>query len=234
MLGTSFLLGCHQEHLCTYTRLDDQSTLHQLAEQGHRIHDVSATGSLNLSQKNGDSVRLTLAVALNPPDNARLRTWKFGQAVFDLTVIPTGSWLETPKDSSHAASIQSAGITAAQVTRGWALLGGGFFERPKLTTRDEGNRMYVTQDNPGEPSIVCVVDRDTLAVREYRLYDDKGKLRFHLELGDYQDFDGILWPRRIVATSDTGVIDVSLDDVTMNGGLPDSAFVPPRRAERLP
>lgn len=226
--------GCHHEQLPTYARLDDRAMLNVLAERGRRIHTVGGTGSLSLTQANGSSVRLSLVMALQPPDDARLQTAKFNQSVFDLTITPAGAWLAASHHSSHAADIHSAGINATQVARAWALLGGGFFAEPDLQTKDAGNRLLVTRRRPGEPVVVCEVDRDTQTPRVYRLYDDVGNIRFTLQLGDYQNIDGILWPRKVIATSDTGVIEVDLDDVELNVGLPETAFVPPRRAEKLP
>ena len=66
------------------------------------------------------------------------------------------------------------------------------------------------------------------------MLDESGAPRFTLELHDYADFNGIVWPQRLVATSEMGKVIVDLRSLEINRGLPASAFVPPRRAEKLP
>jgi hypothetical protein len=53
-------------------------------------------------------------------------------------------------------------------------------------------------------------------------------------LDHYEEFSGILWPRRIVAISEAGTVAVDLTDIELNGELPPLAFKPPKRAEKLP
>jgi hypothetical protein len=231
----ALLVGCqHGEHLPTYPRADEATTLAALVRQSKRIWTMSGSGTLELSQPNGQSVRLDVAVVLQPPDRARVRAWKFGNAVFDLTVLPDGVWLESSKDSSHADQAASVGSTAAPVAKAWSLLGGGFFSSPNLVANNEGQWLVVRSVQTNAPSIVCRVDRDTLTPREYKIEDELGRARFTLTLDHYEDFGGILWPRRIVATSEAGTVAVDLADIELNGELPPLAFKPPRRAEKLP
>jgi hypothetical protein len=207
------------------------------AQRSRQVRTVSATGTLELTRPNGESVRLDLAVVMQPPERARLRAWKFGQVVFDLTIIPEGLWLESSKDSpQQAEQIRSAGTNAAQVTRAWSLLNGGFFDEQALDARNEGNQFVVWRAaREGQPAVVCRVDRDTLTPRRYEMLDDAGAVRFSLVLDRYHDFNGIAWPRRITATSrQAGRIVVELADVTLNEEPSAGAFVPPRRAEKLP
>jgi hypothetical protein len=230
------LAGCHhptyQEHLPTYPRTDDVTTLAQLATQGKRIQTMSGSGTLELTQPKGQSVRLDMAVVLQPPQRARIRAWKFGTAVFDLTVLPDGVWLESSKSSPQGQP--GVGATAAPVAKAWSLLGGSFFSSPNLVTWDNGQWFMARSGSVDGPTIVCRVDRDTLTPREYQIIDEFGRPRFTLTLDHYEDFSGILWPRRIVATSDAGTVSVDLNDVELNGELQPLAFKPPRSAEKLP
>jgi hypothetical protein len=223
--------------LPTFPRTEERTALSILAQRSRQVRTVSGSGTLELTRPNGESVRLDLAVVMQPPERARLRAWKFGQAVFDLTITPEGLWLESSQDSSQQAEqIRSAGTNAAQVTRAWSLLNGGFFDQPGLDAWNDGGQLVVRRAaRAGEPAVVCRVDRDTLTPRGYEMLDDAGAVRFSLVLDRYHDFNGIVWPRRITATSrEAGRIVVELADVTLNEEPPTGAFVPPRRAEKLP
>jgi outer membrane lipoprotein-sorting protein len=234
LLIVFYVMGCAQEHLPTYPRADESTSLHLLAQRTRRVQTVSGSGALELTQPNGQSVRLDLAVALRPPDWARLRAWKFGQAVFDLMLTPDGLWLEASRDTAHKDRATAAGVTAAQVAKTWSLLSGSFFDDPNLTAHDDGDRLIVRRIHPGEPTVICQVNRDTLTPRRYEMLDDKGAVRFSLTLDHYKDFSGIVWPMHLTAVSAAGKVAVELDDVELNGELPATAFKPPRRAEKLP
>lgn len=226
--------GCRQERLPSYARSDEQTALAIVAQRARQVRTVSGSGTLELTRPNGESVRLDLALAIQPPERARLRAWKFGQAVFDLTITPDGLWLQSPKDSPQAPRIKSAGTSAAQVARAWSLLGGGFFDEPDLVARNEGDDLVLRRTRAGEPAVVCRIHRDTLTPRRYEMLDDAGRRRFSLALDQYDIVQGIAWPRRITAVSEAGRVVVELSDVMLNDELAPGAFNPPRRAEKLP
>ena len=113
------------------------------------------------------------------------------------------------------------------------MLNGGFFDDPSVTGQDSGDQLILTQHKAGEPAITCWVDRRTLAPRRFQMVGNDGVVRFTLDLSDYLDVAGAIWPRKITAVSAAGTVVVSLDDVTLNGGLPEGAFVPPASAEKL-
>lgn len=233
-VAVAFIGGCQQERLPTFARTDERTALSMLAQRSLQVSTISGSGTLELTKPNGESIRLDLVVAMQPPERARLRAWKFGHAVFDLTITPEALWLESPKDSPKSEGIRSAGTTAAQVTRSWSLLNGGFFAEPGLLAQNDGDTLVLRRARAGEPTVVCRVDRDTLTPRQYQLVDDAGQPRFSLALDHYHDFDGIVWPRRVVARSEAGRVVVELSEVTLNEELPAAAFQPPRRAEKLP
>jgi hypothetical protein len=74
------------------------------------------------------------------------------------------------------------------------------------------------------------VDRRTLTPRRY-VYDSSAE-RFELRMERYQDVNGVPWPARLVAAGSMGRIIVEQRNVEINGELAESAFVPPRRAEK--
>ena len=84
MLGCVLaIVGCAQEHLPTYPRLGPPQLITAMRDRSRAVRTVSASGIITLTRAGGESVRLDGAIAMQPPDRARLRAWKFGRAVFD-------------------------------------------------------------------------------------------------------------------------------------------------------
>ena len=231
------LSGCtdhDKEPIAAYPLMDAQSSLHVLVERAQKVHTASGEGLITLTRPNGESIRLDAALAMQPPDNARLRAWKFGRAIFDLTVTPAGIWIISPDDPSRKEQIRSAGVSAAKLAKTWSILSGGFFNQPGLKSELRGDRLLLRREAAGEPVVICEVDRRTLTPRRYALLDDTGKERFSLTLDRYRQFADVVWPIRLTAVSENGTVKVEMREIEINPELPAGAFVPPRRAEKLP
>ena len=228
--------GCHNtEELPTYPRMSAGETQRMLAERAHCIKTVSAEGIITMTRPDGESIRFDGALAMAPPDRARLRAWKFGQAVFDLTLTREAAWLVAPSDASRADDIKKAGARAGELARTFADLSGRFFDSTlEVKMPKETDAIYVfVRRNADGSSLWCTVDRKTLTTWSYELLDPSGKQRFRLSLDRYALVQGIAFPHRITAVSETGTVQVGLRDVELNSELPDAAFTPPRRAEKL-
>jgi outer membrane lipoprotein-sorting protein len=231
------LTGCankDEESIPTSPLTDPATTLHELANRAKQVHTLSGEGLITLTRPDGQSVRLDAAIIMRPPDYARVRAWKFNRALFDLTVTPDGVWAVTPDDPQRKDQMKSAGVSAAKLAKTWSVLSGGFFDDPGLTAEDHGPQLLIRRTTSGEPTVVCEVNRDTLTPRRYLMLDDAGKQRFSLTLSRYKQFGQIVWPTRLIAESEGGNVEVELRDIQINPDLPDAAFVPPRRAEKLP
>jgi outer membrane lipoprotein-sorting protein len=227
-------IGCRTEQIPNYPQMDETSSLRILAERTQQIRTISAQGTLTLTGSDNQTVRLDVAIASQPPQRMRLRAWKFGQGIFDLTLTPEGIFIVTPDNDSRKQQIKSAGISAGDFMRTWSMLSGGLFEAPHLEVEFTIDKLRIIRTMAGEPTIICIVDRATLTPRRYELVDNHGKRRFSLMLDQYTSINNLVWPRRLVATSEKGTINIELREIELNGDLPAEAFVPPRRAERLP
>jgi hypothetical protein len=110
---------------------------------------------------------------------------------------------------------------------------GSYFDSTNLTAEEHGNIMRFRQKRPDGTSLVCDVDRRTLTPRLYFLVDPQDKTQFTLRLDQYamtrNGEKEVPWPRRIVALSSSGRIEVELREVDLNADLPAGAFAPPRR-----
>ena len=234
------LVGCAhrppQENLPTYPWTDAPTALRAMAKRATQVKTINSPCALTLTRPNGESIRLDGALAISLPDKSvRIRAWKFNTAVFDLTLIPSGLFLELPRDPDRRPQVLPASLSAAQLARALSLLGPNFFEDPKPQTRDPGGpRFELSKPIEQGQTMIASVDRATLTVRQYRLLGPSTALRFTLDLAQYRDFHGLPWPTRMVATNNGSRIDLELTDPQLNVPLPPRAFVPPRGAEKVP
>ncbi len=227
--------GCaKEEHIPLYSSMPPADAMRVLAERSRNIHAVSGEGLITLTHGAGDTVRLDAAVVLQPPEKARVRAWKFGSAVFDMTLTPEGLWLIAPDDSKRREEIRAAGNNIGKLTREWLDLMGRLFEKTDIAVEENGAFLVVKQQRAEGMSLTCKVERKTLTPREYILRDSGGVARFTLTLKQYVEVGGTVWPKEISAKSSSGEILIELREVEINGEIPPSAFKPPSRAEKLP
>jgi outer membrane lipoprotein-sorting protein len=224
------------ENLPAYRWTSDATALHDLSERAHAVKTVSAAAMLTLSRPDGQSVRLDGAVAMSLPDKSvRIRAWKLSQAVFDLTLTPQGLWIEMPHDANRRQQVAPASLSASQLARALSIFGGEVFDGPDVQVIDRGGPQFqVRKPMEAGRTMTADVDRRALVVRQYRLADASGVVHFTLTPKQYQTINGLPWPTRLIARSDTGTIDVELRDIELNTALPPGAFHPPRGAEKAP
>jgi outer membrane lipoprotein-sorting protein len=232
-LHAILLTGCTCENLPTYPHLTAIETQKHLSDQAHQLHTVSAEGTITLTKPDGQSIRFDGALVMQPPDQARLRAWKFGQAIFDLTFTDGAIWLVAPSDSSHREDIRRAGAGAGELARTFLSLLGGYFDSNDLIASEQGSTIRFSQRGADNITLACDVDRNTLTARRYMLSDSDGQVRFALILERYVMINSIPWPQRIVAVSDSGRVQVDLRNIEINTDLAPAAFKPPKRAEKL-
>jgi outer membrane lipoprotein-sorting protein len=223
------LIGCApREHIPTYPNLSVAESLRVMRERSAKIHDVSGEGAITLIDPRGRSVRLDGAFVFAPPDRARVRAWKFGQAVLDLTVTTDATYLFLPRQDAHADQLRGASHDTGRAVRQWLTLLAQGFDQSALVS--ESNTSLIIEESV---SVRATVDRKTLTPRRYVALDEHGRARFTLTLDQYRVIDDVVWPMRIEAKSSGGVVRIELREVELNRA-PAGAFAPPARAERLP
>ena len=236
-LSLLHVVGCAHQHenLPTYRWTDDHTALRILAERSRSVRTVSASGFLTLTRPDGQSVRLEGPLVMSLPDRSvRLQAWKFNQKVLDLTSTPRGLWIELPQDESRRQRVLPARMSAAQFAHALSLFNGEVFEKARVADAG-GPRFEVRKSLDQGQTLIAVIDRATLTVREYQLTDPAGVVRFTLTADRYiMQPAGIPWSSHMVARSDSGRIDMDLREIELNGELPPTAFVPARGAEQMP
>jgi hypothetical protein len=232
--------GCAQrrtgrESLPTVQYGDNAEALRILRERAAAVKTMSGRGTITFTRWEDDaSVRMDLAIVSQPPDRLRLRAWKLGRAVFDLTLRPEGLWLVAPDDASLKQKVQKANVGAAEIARNWSMLSGAFFGCDDLKMERLQKGLLISAPHDEQLLLRCYVDPRALVPWLYLLQDQNNRVRFGLGLNDYRMVDGIPYPHRLGADSDSGRIVVQLEEVELNEELAPAAFKPPRRAEKLP
>jgi hypothetical protein len=213
---------------------DNADALRILRERAAAVKTVQSRGTITFIRPDGASVRMDLAMVSQPPDHLRLRAWKLGRAIFDLTLTTEGLWLLSPEDASLRDRVQKANVGAAEIARNWSMLSGEFFDRSDLKIERQSNDLVLTAQHDHELTLRCHVDARAVVPWLYLLQDAGNKTRFSLNLDDYRMLGGLPYPHRIQADSEGGRIIVQLEEVELNEELAPAAFKPPRRAEKLP
>jgi outer membrane lipoprotein-sorting protein len=230
------VLGCRRPDatpLPTYPLTDDASAVRAIADRAKSIRTTSGTCGLTLTRPDGQSVALDGIMLTAPPDKLRLQATKFNQKLFDLTLNDGGLFVRVD-DPSRKDKLIPASANAGRFVREWSLFTGGLFEAPDLTMAGRGQTMTVARKLSDGRRVECDVDRPTLTPRAYRMFDPDGVRRFRLTIPEYRIVGGIVYPDRMVAESEQGTIEIQMRDVELNIELPEAAFVPPARAEKLP
>lgn len=252
------LLGACAATVPTHQWQGERAAITTLAGRAESIRSVRATATITLTSASNQHVTLDAAIVadnVSPtlaqestemrstglPSNAlrlRIRTWKFGQAIFDLTARPEGVWLAAdsgPDDAAPDDRLKS--LKPEQIAQAWNLFFGDFFSRPGLrTSTDQRTRTLITSRDDEGVTTECRVDMDTLTPREYVIRDEHGKVRQTLTLARYKQLEDppTPWPMLVIAQGDQGRVMVRFDEVEINPQLEDAVFTPPRRAVKQP
>jgi hypothetical protein len=236
LLALFALPGCRRPDatpLPTYPLTDDASAVRTIAERAKAVRTTSGTCGLTLTRPDGQSVALDGIMLTAPPDKLRLQATKFNQKLFDLTLNPDGLFVRVD-DPSRRDKLVPASANAGRFVREWSLFTGGLFEATSLTTTSRGSTMTVARRLPDGRRVECDVDRPTRTPRTYRMFDGGGTQRFKLTIPEYRLIGGVVYPDRMVAESEQGIIEIRMQEIELNIELPEAAFVPPARAEKLP
>jgi outer membrane lipoprotein-sorting protein len=234
-LFAATLAGCAPKRapdLPAYPWQGESAALAELRARAESVRTVSAECTIRLERPDGQNVQLDAALVMRRPDHVRLRAWKFSRAVFDLTLNDDGLWVMTMDDPARRDDVLPASVSAAEFVREWSYLTGGLFAESGLTTRVEGDTLFVTRANgkAEDGNLTCEVDRRTLTPRRY-VYEGSAD-RFELRMENYRSVGATPWPARLVAASGSGTVVVEQRNVEINGELAENAFTPPRRAEK--
>jgi len=257
ILALAPLSGCVSKPLPTYAPTDARASIATMQNRMAQIRTLSGRGELVLDDPTHGNVRFEAAYVMQPPDRARVRAWKLGQAVFDLTVVPEGVWLysaeeptattPTSNQPNEAPSPLSDSLArTSEALPDWmAVLWGRAVPNDIVRERADakatevappmvmGDTLITTRSLAAGRVLRTVVARSTLTTTRADVIDPTGKSVFSLEMSDYHELEGVTWPLEIHAVSSSGRMTIITRTLSVNAA-PESAFTPPFRARKLP
>jgi len=216
------LAGCAKHPLPTYPIMDEARSLELVAQRNCEILSVQGQASITLEDLQRQSITLDGVFFVERPNKLRVRAWKLGQAVFDLTTTGEGSWQYVPREEARSGT----GITRDVTQRMIDLLTDG---PPPGDTTSTGKAIEHVSGLERR-----IYDRDTLTLGKFIVTNASGQEQFSLTFDDYRVVADRVWPMRLKAVSERGVVEIRFSEIEINGELPPAAFKPPTRAERLP
>ncbi len=226
------ICGC-STRLPTYPAMSDEASLAIIADRQATVQRIVAECDINLTDADGQSVTLEGVLVARPPGNVRLRAWKFGHAVFDLTLVDGKGWIMIPEQGPGAQQLNVTNMPASRVGEALDLLGPLYFRSAKPVG---GDNMMLLAAGPalGRDNVLCEVQRRTLTPRRFVVHAGSDLPPSELLLDQYAVVDDNVWPMRIRLRGKSGGVLLRLRNVEINGEIAPTAFVPPKRAKALP
>lgn len=234
LLASAILNGCASSPpLPAYPAISDTDALATIAERQATVRSISAECDLDLTDAQGQRVSLDGVLVAEPPGSVRLRAWKFGHAVFDLTLKDGKGWVVLPDEGPAAGKMDINKMPAQRVGDALDLLGASFFRTARPAGGDRVT-LIARGSALGSDDVTCEIDRLTLTPRRFVVGAEGGTLSSELLLDSYALVVGGVWPMRMRLRSPSGEVVVTVREVELNGEVPAGAFTPPQRAKALP
>jgi hypothetical protein len=213
--------GCARQQIPTYQAMSLEEARPILRR--HTPEALAIQGQLTLSEPK-QGITLDAAMVVRQPSELRLRAWKFGQAVFDLTVRPDGVYAYSArKEVDPDALKQIAGSISS-----WIGLLAPLPPDAK-PSRETGGEWLFDRQIAGA-RVVTHVDRQTLVAKRHEIFDGETR-RATIDLSRYVMRAEVPWPDEVVVRE--GNRTIRLRTSSLKTEAAPRAFEPPRRAERI-
>jgi hypothetical protein len=228
----SLLAGCGSD-LPTYPPMAPEEAWRIVADRASMIRAVSAEADATLTGADATSLRVDAALVMAPPDRVRLRAWKVGHAVLDVTSDAGAVWVDSPPAPDGRAGTETLGVAPDDLARGLLLMPAWAFvaEVPARAERHAGRYVFELSTDLGD--LTCEVAERTLAVRRWSMAGDAHGDRT-LELSDHRLVGGVPWAHEAMLRAGGRSIRLRLRNVDLAHQPDPRAFTPPAGARRLP
>ena len=236
LMGMTANLGGCASPLPKYPALSPSASLQTIADRLETVHTISCRCEMTLTDADGNSVQFEGALVAEraAPVRFRLRTWKFDQAIFDLTVADGQTWIATPSDPEIRERLKDLqDVRAQQVAESTWLLGPDYFRHAQPLEKESSADRLVVIGRAFDCNMICEIDRRTLTPRMFRVAEN-ADARGEIQLGQYRIINQIPWPTMLKISGRPGAIDLRLTEIELNGALAEDAFKPPARAVKQP
>lgn len=220
----------------THPAADGAASLAVIADRQASIKSIQGAANVELAKISGQSVILDAAIVAVPPNRIRLRAWKLDRAVFDATILNEELWLVPPDDPNDESRLADADRIGGGIRHAFALLGPEFYTSATVRNELTTATILIAAGRVGATNVSCEIDRPTLTARRFEILDDGQSPRAvaTIDLDDYREINGIVWPMKITIHSADGQVTIHSREIELNGAIQPNAFNPPRRAVRRP
>jgi hypothetical protein len=225
-----WLCGC-QRPLPIYLGVPTADAAAVIQARQACIRTVSGVGTVHINDGSGARAVLDGVLLIRFPDAVRLRAWKLGRAVFDVTVTEAGVWAELPCGGGGSES-DLGSVDFEQLAGAFDLLGPAFFDNA-VPVSDHDDILLLAGAAMDCSDVLCQVHRPTLTPTRFTVRCGGDRATGVVELSHYVAVGPTIWPSRLRFKQADHVIEVRLHTVEINGDLPPTAFKPPSRARRL-
>lgn len=219
--------------LPTYRTLSGDESVALIAGRQQALRTVSAECEITLTDAEGRELRLDAALVVQAPARVRLRAWKLGRAVFDLTLVEGRAWLFTPEEGARAGGLQTKDLPVKRVGEALSLLGPEYFRGARAVGGDDAV-LIVRGSALGRDDVECRIDRRTLVPRRFTFGAGPGSGPHELALDAYRAYGPLVWPADMRLTGPSGAVALRFTNVELNGEPAPGAFTPPARASEIP
>jgi len=214
-------LGACASPLPVYPASGVRESLGVLAERAADLESFTGGGTLTVHNPERGTVTLEAAVVARKPDQLRVRAWKLGRSMADITL--DGEEVVEKMDRRVEAGSLTEGLRGVRAVL-LAIDERFYANAAELPGTDAATLVVRGVTADGTP-MVCEIDRRTLTLREVRV-DRESDEGASFTLEKYREIDGTVWPMRIRAVRGDREATLRLDWVEPNaqiapGALPD-------------
>ena len=221
LFALAMLAGCAASHLPRYPAMSYDAAVVTMRDKA--FGQFTLQGWLTLDD-GSRGVTLDVALVVEQPSRVRLRAWKLGQAVFDLTVREDGVYIFSGRDGIANQDL----LKLSDSIRSWVKL---------LAPIDDSAELFETTKEAFETSrlidgvtVKTRIDRNSLTVTDHAIVVNGGT-RATIVCKNYTLFESRPWPTRIEISEQGRSIVLRTRNII--GVTKSSAFDPPKRATQV-
>jgi hypothetical protein len=230
-MGLGAMLGGCAARLPTYESMEAIEAWSIVADRITGVESMRAEADATLYASDDTNMRVDAVLLMQAPHSTRIRAWKLGHAVLDLTATDDNVWFDDPSPSENQGDPE-LGVGPLELAEGLALLAGWSYATGIPVVAERSADAYIFECRTARGVVHCVVDGSTLLPRSISRIDEAG-VEFSLELDRYRLVGETPWPHRASLRAGGRSIVLVFRDVILNEPLPAGAFVPSASAESV-
>ena len=233
LLVIAMLIGGCGTVLPTYPSMGPRDAWPIVSQSASSIRAVLAEADTTLTGDDGTSVRLDVALVMAPPDRVRLRAWKVGHMVLDVTSDGGVVWIDAPEGPAGRSVVDTLGVAPADLVHGLLLIPGWPMGDKEPDDAERRTDQYVYQMASPWGQLICEVDVRTLVVRRWRINSETGG-GHSLALSGHRLVGRVPWPDVAVLRDGPRSVRLRFRHVQLDETPDDQVFEAPQGARRLP